>query len=59
MRPVDEQPEAPQEPSAVVFYMDGLLFDTETLYQEAIYIAAAEAGDVTPVFHPGMTRVRG
>ena len=40
----------PSIPAAVVFDMDGLLSDTEALYQEAIMAAALEAGhDMTPV----------
>src|SRR6516162_2669308 len=39
----------PRKPAAVVFDMDGLLFDTETLSQKAIVLAAAEGGhDVAP-----------
>jgi HAD superfamily hydrolase (TIGR01509 family) len=38
----------PHMPTAIVFDMDGLLFNTEALYQEAALVAAAEGGhDVT------------
>lgn len=38
----------PYRPSAVIFDVDGLLFDTEALWQEALLSAAAESGHEIP-----------
>ena len=38
----------PRQPAAVVFDMDGLIFDTETLYQEAFLAAATIGGHDLP-----------
>ena len=49
----------PHRPSAVIFDMDGLLFDTEALGQEGLLAAAAEAGhDIPDAVYNGSIGVR-
>jgi HAD superfamily hydrolase (TIGR01509 family) len=47
----------PRPPAAVIFDMDGLLFDTERLYGQAILTAAAEVG--CPMSHDIFLRLIG
>lgn len=42
------QPILPRRPAAVIFDMDGVLFDTERLYQEAAPLACTNLGYVIP-----------
>ena len=45
----------PRYPAAVVFDMDGLIFDTEILYRESVFAAAAEGGhEFTEEIHQRM-----
>jgi HAD superfamily hydrolase (TIGR01509 family) len=39
----------PRQARAVIFDMDGLIFNTETLYRDAVVAAAAEAGHDLPL----------
>ncbi len=39
----------PRQARAVIFDMDGLMFNTETLYRDAVVAAAAEAGHDLPL----------